>query len=65
MRRIAERHVTDLEARIAEMQAMAETLKSLVGACCGDDRPECPILDDLAEGDDAVDPSCGPAPASS
>ena len=48
VRAIAERHVADLEARIAEMQAMATTLRGLVDACCGDDRPDCPILDDLA-----------------
>ena len=48
VRRIAEEHVADLEARIAEMQAMAATLRRLVHACHGDDRPDCPILDDLA-----------------
>jgi MerR family transcriptional regulator, copper efflux regulator len=48
VRRIAEAHVGDLEARIAEMQAMAKTLRQLVRACHGDDRPDCPILDDLA-----------------
>jgi MerR family copper efflux transcriptional regulator len=36
--------------RIAEMQAMANTLRELVAACHGDDRPDCPILDDLALG---------------
>jgi MerR family copper efflux transcriptional regulator len=50
VRNIAERHVAELEARIAEMQAMAKTLHGLVDACWGDGRPECPILDDLAEG---------------
>ena len=50
VRRIAEAHVCDLETRITEMQAMAKTLKKLVGHCRGDDRPECPILDDLALG---------------
>ncbi len=50
VRQIAERHVAELEARIAEMQAMAKTLAGLVEACCGDDRPDCPILDDLAQG---------------
>jgi Cu(I)-responsive transcriptional regulator len=49
VRRIAEAHVADLEARIAEMQAMAETLRRLVRQCHGDDRPDCPILDDLAK----------------
>lgn len=46
---IAERHVADLEARIAEMQAMADTLRDLSRCCAGDDRPDCPILTDLAE----------------
>jgi Cu(I)-responsive transcriptional regulator len=46
---IAERHVADLEARIAEMQAMADTLRNLSRCCAGDDRPDCPILTDLAE----------------
>jgi hypothetical protein len=32
------------------MQAMANTLGALVHACCGDERPDCPILDDLAGG---------------
>jgi MerR family transcriptional regulator, copper efflux regulator len=51
VRRIAEAHVGDLEARIADMQAMAKTLRQLVRECHGDDRPDCPILDDLALGE--------------
>ena len=51
VRRIAEAHVGDLEARIAEMQAMAKTLRQLVQKCHGDERPDCPILDDLALGE--------------
>lgn len=46
---IAERHVADLEARIAEMRAMADTLRDLSRCCAGDDRPDCPILADLAK----------------
>jgi MerR family transcriptional regulator, copper efflux regulator len=45
---LAEAHAADLQARIAEMQAMQRTLQSLARHCHGDDRPECPILDDLA-----------------
>ena len=45
---IAERHLADLELRIAEMQAMADALKGLAQGCAGDDRPDCPILNDLA-----------------
>jgi Cu(I)-responsive transcriptional regulator len=47
---VAEHHIQDLEARIAEMQAMADTLRHLSGCCAGDDRPDCPILADLAGG---------------
>jgi Cu(I)-responsive transcriptional regulator len=51
VKRIAEGHIAGLEARVAEMQAMANTLRHLVGACHGDERPDCPILDDLAMGE--------------
>lgn len=51
VKRIADAHIRDLQARIAEMQAMANTLRDLVAACHGDDRPDCPILDDLALGE--------------
>ena len=42
------RHVEDMERKITEMQAMVRTLKHLSHHCHGDDRPDCPILDDLA-----------------
>lgn len=41
-------HVANLERKIVEMQGMVRTLKHLAHHCHGDDRPECPILDDLA-----------------
>jgi Cu(I)-responsive transcriptional regulator len=44
---LAARHVADLAERIERMQAMQRTLQHLVGACHGDGRPDCPILDDL------------------
>ena len=47
---IADHHVADLDARIAEMQAMADTLRHLSRCCAGDDRPDCPILQDLGRG---------------
>ena len=49
VKKIAAKHVDALEARVAEMQAMARTLEHLVRHCHGDHRPECPILDDLAK----------------
>jgi MerR family copper efflux transcriptional regulator len=48
VRRIAQKHADDLARRIADMQAMQQTLTHLVDCCHGDERPECPILDDLA-----------------
>lgn len=45
---IAQRHIDVLTERIASMQAMQRTLQTLVHCCHGDDRPDCPILDDLA-----------------
>jgi len=54
VKRIALAHVADLEQRIAAMQAMQRTLKHLAHCCAGDERPDCPILDDLAAEADAV-----------
>nr|WP_052232000.1 Cu(I)-responsive transcriptional regulator [Methylobacterium sp. ZNC0032] len=44
----AMKHVRDLETKIDELQAMSRTLRHLAQTCHGDDRPECPILADLA-----------------
>lgn len=51
VKRIALEHVAELEAKIAELRSMSDTLQHLAGACHGDHRPECPILSDLAEAD--------------
>jgi MerR family copper efflux transcriptional regulator len=48
VKQIAQAHIDDLAQRIAAMQAMQRTLQSLVRCCQGDERPDCPILDDLA-----------------
>ncbi|MEZ5936343.1 MAG: Cu(I)-responsive transcriptional regulator [Alphaproteobacteria bacterium] len=42
-------HLESLERKIAELQTMREALDTLVKRCRGDDRPDCPILDDLAD----------------
>ncbi|MGH2340609.1 Cu(I)-responsive transcriptional regulator [Segnochrobactraceae bacterium EtOH-i3] len=47
---VALAHVTDLRRRIAELETMARTLEGLAHLCHGDDRPDCPILEDLAGG---------------
>jgi Cu(I)-responsive transcriptional regulator len=48
VKRIAQQHVNDLAQRIEAMQAMQRTLSALLEHCHGDERPDCPILDDLA-----------------
>lgn len=50
VKRIAGAHAADLQRRIDEMQAMKRTLEHLAHCCQGDNRPDCPILDDLAGG---------------
>jgi Cu(I)-responsive transcriptional regulator len=45
---LAQEHIAELDARIAEMQAMKRTLQELAVHCHGDERPECPILEGLA-----------------
>ena len=49
VKRIAQAHMADLDRRIAEMTSMRRTLEALVHGCQGDGRPECPILDELAD----------------
>lgn len=47
VKRLAQKHVAELDCRIEELQAMRSTLADLAQHCHGDERPECPILDDL------------------
>ena len=47
VKRIALEHVVALERKIAELQGMASTLRTLAAHCHGDARPDCPILTDL------------------
>lgn len=54
VKRVALDHVAELEAKIAELRAMSDTLRELADACHGDDRPDCPILRDLAHADGDV-----------
>lgn len=44
---LALRHVAELDERIAALQAMKAAIEQVAGQCHGDDRPDCPILDEL------------------
>ncbi len=45
---LAQAHLAELDAKLAELQAMKSTLQHLVHCCAGDERPDCPIIDSLA-----------------
>jgi Cu(I)-responsive transcriptional regulator len=44
---IAHRHLARIDQKVTELQALSRTLRDLVAKCHGDDRPDCPIMDDL------------------
>lgn len=48
VKRLAIKHIEDLDEKIAELQSMRAALAELAEHCHGDARPECPILTDLA-----------------
>jgi MerR family copper efflux transcriptional regulator len=48
---MAARHIEALGRKIEELQSMRKALAELVKRCRGDSRPDCPILDDLEEGE--------------
>ena len=52
VKRLAEQHIAALQRRIADMRQMESSLQALAGACAGDHRPECPILQGLQQSDD-------------
>lgn len=49
VKRIAQDHLAAVDRKIAELEAMKDTLGHLVQTCAGDDRPDCPILQDLGQ----------------
>ncbi len=51
VKRIALARIADLRRRIQEMEDMAATLEHLASCCSGDNRPDCPILADLEQGE--------------
>ncbi|KIL99529.1 Transcriptional regulator MerR family [Paramagnetospirillum magnetotacticum MS-1] len=45
---IALKHVAEIESKIADLDSIRRTLLDLTTRCCGDDHPDCPILEELA-----------------
>jgi Cu(I)-responsive transcriptional regulator len=46
---LAQAHIQELDAKLLELNAMKATLEHLVHCCNGDDRPDCPIIETLAD----------------
>jgi MerR family transcriptional regulator, copper efflux regulator len=51
VKRLAVRHMEELDQKIDELRDMRRALAELANKCHGDDRPECPILEDLDRSD--------------
>ena len=49
VKRLALKHVAELDSKIEELQSMRTALAELAAHCHGDGRPDCPILDDLSQ----------------
>ena len=50
VRDIASSKLNEIDRKIRELVELKRTLEHLVHACHGNDRPDCPILEELAEG---------------
>jgi len=47
VKKLAKLHLAEIEAKIKQLNSMRDTLSHLVDKCAGDDRPECPILENI------------------
>jgi len=50
VRELALAHIAEIDGKLAELKSIRRTLAHLAHHCRGDERPDCPILDDLAQG---------------
>lgn len=48
VKRLAQSKVEEIDQKISELKGLRDTLSHLIKACHGDDRPDCPIINDLA-----------------
>lgn len=59
VKRVAEEHIGEIDRKIEELELMRKTLSTLARRCHGDDRPDCPIIDELAARKPAPAPAKG------
>ena len=50
VKRLTEERIAAIDDKIRQLQVMRAALADLAERCHGDDRPDCPILDELAQG---------------
>jgi hypothetical protein len=50
VKRLVAMHLQQLERKAIEIEEMRRALEHLASHCHGDDRPDCPIIEDLAAG---------------
>lgn len=62
VKRIALEHAAELDLKVRQLNEMRRTLVQLAESCQGDNRPDCPIIDELAE--DMTMPAPAPPPGS-
>ena len=48
VKQLAQAHLSKIEEKINDLEAMRATLSELITCCSGDNRPDCPILKDLS-----------------
>ena len=47
VKQVADAHLYDIQAKIADLRRMQRTLKELSNQCSGNDVPDCPIIEAL------------------
>jgi len=47
VKQLAEQHLDEIKQKVVELQQMQKVLQQLADSCCGDDQPQCAILDGL------------------
>lgn len=50
VRELTQAKLTEIDRKIRELTGLRRTLEHLVRACHGNDRPDCPILEELSDG---------------
>ena len=48
VKKLAKTRIADIKRKVQELQSLQATLETLVDCCHGDERPDCPILEELA-----------------